>query len=289
MTRAAHRIYIGTFATIILATLCYLIYFGTSYYATSMEERFYHDAHKALKPSGSLGHGYGIIGTLLILIGVFSYMARKRWKSLARIGLLKHWLEFHIFLCILGPILILFHTAFKFGGIVSVSFWSMIAVVASGVIGRYIYIQIPRSIQGRELSLSEVREQKEKEKENFKVDTPLFEENYIQLMAILAGMDIEKGGNAWAHYFRQNLVDRKKIVKAKKLMKGYGLSTMNKRNMLQMIKHEITMNRKIERLTIMQNLFKYWHIAHLPFAIIMLIIMIVHVTITLMFGYRWIF
>lgn len=52
--------------------------------------------------------------------------------------------------------MVLFHTAFKFGGIVAISFWSMVAVVASGVIGRFIYNQIPRSIQGQELTLGEV-------------------------------------------------------------------------------------------------------------------------------------
>jgi len=39
----------------------------------------------------------------------------------------------------------------------------------------------------------------------------------------------------------------------------------------------------------MQQLFKYWHVAHLPFAIIMLIILIIHVGVTLTFGYKWIF
>jgi hypothetical protein len=39
----------------------------------------------------------------------------------------------------------------------------------------------------------------------------------------------------------------------------------------------------------MQNLFKYWHVAHLPFALIMLVIMIIHVAVTVTFGFRWIF
>ena len=63
-------------------------------------------------------------------------------------------------MCTLGPILVLFHTAFKFGGIVSISFWSMVAVFLSGIIGRFIYIQIPRTIEGRELSLSEIKNSK---------------------------------------------------------------------------------------------------------------------------------
>jgi hypothetical protein len=75
-----------------------------------------------------------------------------------RLGKLENWLEFHIFLCALGPIMVLFHTAYKFGGIVAVSFWSMVAVFLSGIIGRFIYLQIPRSIEGRELSLNDVKD-----------------------------------------------------------------------------------------------------------------------------------
>jgi len=51
---------------------------------------------------------------------------------------------------------VLYHTALKFGGIVAVSFWSMAAVVLSGVIGRFIYVRIPRTIQGNELSVKEL-------------------------------------------------------------------------------------------------------------------------------------
>ncbi|MEZ4951385.1 MAG: hypothetical protein R2784_18655 [Saprospiraceae bacterium] len=59
--------------------------------------------------------------------------------------------------------------------------------------------------------------------------------------------------------------------------------------MNKLFKNEISLNNKINRLQTMQNLFKYWHVAHLPFAVIMLIIMVIHVGVTLAFGYRWIF
>ena len=39
----------------------------------------------------------------------------------------------------------------------------------------------------------------------------------------------------------------------------------------------------------MQKLFKYWHVIHMPFAIIMLIVVVIHVAVTLAFGYKWIF
>ena len=58
---------------------------------------------------------------------------------------------------------------------------------------------------------------------------------------------------------------------------------------VKLVKDEISLNRKLARLQNMQQLFKYWHIAHLPFALIMLIIMIIHVSVTVAFGAKWIF
>ena len=112
MSKTAHVIYITFFALIVLFALIYLGYTGFSYYNTPIEDRFFHADHASYKPSGYLGHGLGIIGSALMIIGVFTYMARKRQRSLMRLGVLKHWLEFHIFMCSLGPILVLFHTAF---------------------------------------------------------------------------------------------------------------------------------------------------------------------------------
>jgi hypothetical protein len=225
MSKTAHIIYITLLATIVAVSLVILSFIGYTYYNLPIEDRFFHTDHINLKPSGPLGHGFGIIGSLFMILGVSLYMARKRFRILGRIGILKHWLEFHIFLCSLGPILVLFHTSFKFGGIVAISFWSMVAVFLSGIIGRYIYIQIPRTIEGRELSLNEVRE-------------------------MMSGDNTE----------------------SKKLAKS-----------------EMSLNRRIERLQTMKKLFQYWHVAHLPFALVMLVIMIIHVAVTIVFGYRWIF
>ncbi|MCK5638323.1 MAG: hypothetical protein KAH67_06390, partial [Flavobacteriaceae bacterium] len=157
LKKVIHTLFIIVMVVIVIIATIYLIYTGYSYYHTPLEERFYHPRHSWFKPSGVYGQGLGVIGTFMIVFGVAIYIARKRYGFLSKHIRLKHMLEFHIFLCILGPILILFHTAFKFGGIVSIAFWSMVIVVLSGVIGRFIYIQIPRTIEGRELSLSEVK------------------------------------------------------------------------------------------------------------------------------------
>jgi hypothetical protein len=71
--------------------------------------------------------------------------------------------------------------------------------------------------------------------------------------------------------------------------KRNNLSRSETRDLVKLVRHEIGLNRRIGRLTTMQKWFKYWHVAHFPFAITMMIIMVIHVVITILFGYRWIF
>jgi len=289
MQLLGHRIYISTLVSIVVLATLFLSLKGIPYYGTSMEERFYHPDHDLFKPSGLIGHGLGIIGSLLIVIGVFSYMARKRYRFLARFGRIKYWLEFHIFLCVLGPIMILFHTAFKFGGIVSVSFWSMVVVVASGVVGRYIYLQIPRTIEGRELSLNEVREMKNSVNVTIRNRYKLDEKSYEAVLNYTKVSSLYQQGNVFVGWFIRRFENLKRINGLKRTLRKNKLSPKGIKEISKLLKSEISLNSKLRRLQTMQNLFKYWHIVHLPFALIMLVIMIVHVAITLAFGARWIF
>jgi len=289
MSKTAHKLFIFTLSIIVIAVSIYLIYRGYAFYKIRIEERFFHPDYKILKPSGLLGHGFGILGSLFMLIGVVIYMLRKRFRSFSRFGLLKHWLEFHIFLCTLGPILVLFHTSFKFGGIVAISFWSMVAVFASGIIGRFIYIQIPRSIEGRELNLSEVSSLKTDVEGMLKQTTNLDAQSFEEIVNLTKKKTALYQGNFLSSYFKNLKEDRQSINRVRTLIRKTNLGKKEYKKIIKLLKDEISLNRKIERLTTMQNLLKYWHVAHLPFAFIMLIVMIIHVVIAITFGAKWIF
>ena len=289
MNKTAHRIYLTLLSLTVLIVFTMIAIRGYSYYNTNLEDRYFRTDDGSLKPSGILGHGMGIIGSLCMILGVALYMLRKRSKALSRIGILKHWLEFHIFLCTLGPVLVLFHTSFKFGGIVAISFWSMVAVFVSGVIGRFIYIQIPHTIGGRELSLNEIREMKGDIGQELALSLSLDDESR---QLILASATVSKGiyyPNVVQRFFSQWKENRKSIKTVKSVLNMKNIAKPQQSEILRLVKNEISLNRRIERLTFMKNLFKYWHVAHLPFALVMLVIMVVHVTVTLVFGYRWIF
>jgi hypothetical protein len=289
MTKTAHKIFLGLLVAIVFIAFVALVWNGVSYYKTGLEERVYSPEHASLKPSGVIGHGLGIVGSLLMITGMLSYMARKRFRSLSRMGILKHWLEVHIFLCTLGPILILFHTAFKFGGLVAVSFWSMVAVFLSGIIGRFIYIQIPRSIEGRMLSLNEVRDMRSDVAGIVKTSYNLDDESYNLINESIKKKVEVYHGNPIVRYFSRRANDRNSIRSVKQVLRKNKLPKEDQRKLIDLVKDDINLNRKIGRLDLMQGLFKYWHVAHLPFALVMLIVMIIHVAVTIVFGYRWIF
>lgn len=284
-----HQIYISIMVLTVILVSGWLAYNGYAYYSLGLEDRFFNPDHQMLKASGFLGHGLGIIGSVLIVIGVASYMLRKRIRRLARFGLLKYWLEFHIFLCVLGPILVLYHTSFKFGGIVAISFWSMVAVVLSGLIGRYIYLQIPRTIEGREMNLNEINQNRVELSKQLSGVYKLDNQSLQTILEKVKERPDRSGENMLKRSFQKFRFEQKTIREVRNILKKQHFSRKNISQVMSLIRSEINLNRKIDRLITMQNLFKYWHVAHLPFAILMLIIMIVHVIVTVTFGARWIF
>ena len=291
MNKTLHKIYIGLFFAIGISVTILLAINGFNYYSTPLEERFFSPDHVSLKPSGALGHGLGIIGTLMIIVGVGIYMIRKRYKRFFNLGYLKHWLEFHIFLCSVGPVLVLYHTAFKFGGLVSVSFWSMVLVVISGVVGRFIYLQIPRTIQGRELSVQELIEIKEKLA--IRVRSVLSEDtSTLTEFERISSSDRYKSFklSTAIGYLIRDFFDIKRVMRLfRQRIKILGIDKSQRKELVKAAKSELTMARRIALLRTFQKLFHYWHIFHLPFAITMFVIMVIHVIVTIIFGYKWIF
>jgi len=291
MNKSLHKIYVALFLIVGISVTVLLAIYGFDYYTTPLEERFFNPNHNLLKPSGAFGHGFGIIGTLMMIVGVAVYMIRKRYRKLFNIGYLKHWLEFHIFLCSVGPVLVLYHTAFKFGGIVSVSFWSMVLVVLSGVVGRFIYLQIPRTIEGRELSIQELLEIKDKLA--IRVRSVLSEDT-----STLAEFERISSAERYKSFklstaigfLHRDFFDIKKVMRLfKKRIILLGIDKNERKELMKAAKSELTMARRIAFLRTSQKLFQLWHIFHLPFAIAMFVIMVIHVIITIVFGYKWIF
>jgi cytochrome b561 len=105
----------------------------------------YRQAGELPAAAGLLGHGLGVVGIVMMLMTETLYSIRKRVAD-ARWGCAASWLRFHIFTGLVGPYLVLLHTAMAFRGLAGVSLLMTAVVVASGVVGRYVYTNVPRAV-----------------------------------------------------------------------------------------------------------------------------------------------
>ena len=106
---------------------------------------------REVPPASELfGHGIGIVGFIFMLMTETLYSLRKRSRSL-RWGRMSSWLQFHIVTGLVGPYMVLLHTAWKFNGIAGVTTLFTVIIVLSGFVGRYIFTRIPRTLDGLEI------------------------------------------------------------------------------------------------------------------------------------------
>lgn len=108
------------------------------------------------KPSSWVGHGLGIVGFLLMLSTEVLYTLRKRLRRFT-LGPTTTWLQIHIFTGIVGPFLVLLHSAGKFNGLAGAVMLLTLLMVLSGFIGRYLYTAAPRTLEGTEVDLAELQ------------------------------------------------------------------------------------------------------------------------------------
>jgi hypothetical protein len=255
---------------------------GWTYYATPLNVRGYSPAHPLLRPSGPVGQTLGVLGAALMLVP-FIYMARKRLSRGKGAANLKRWLEVHIFCGIVGPVVVTFHTAFKFNGIVSAAYWSMVLVALSGFVGRYLYVRIPRTIRGVELSQSELDE---------RMSALLDDLQWTAGPGVLEAierLDAQIAASAprwWQFGGRRALVASVDAAVSGITLADAGVST----RLQSLLAERADLQQRRHALGVTKRVFDLWHVFHLPLVWIMFAIVTLHVGVALYLGYvpfRW--
>jgi hypothetical protein len=221
----------------------------------------------------------------MMLVGVAMYGARKRVTFLRRLGKLKHWLEIHIFLCTLGPFLILLHTSLRIGGVISIAFWSMVVVVASGFFGRYVYTRIPKTINGRFLTLKAIQEERDRLLERLSGVTGLTQADLIELTAERRRPQPRRLVGALIAALRLDLAKRHEIRQLRRIFRARELPRASREDLEALVRTRFQLEQQMALLLPFQRLFRYWHLLHLPLAIVMLLVVVLHVVVAALFGY----
>ncbi len=288
--RILHRVIMTILYSFTLLALTAVAIKGWPYYSLSLEDRSHHEMYELWKPGGLVGHGLGVIGSLLLIL-LLGYLLRKRWRSMQNWGNIRYWLNYHIWMGITGPLIILYHTSMKFGGIVAVSFWSMAAVALSGVLGRYLYLQIPRTRTGVEIGFQELEEQQQRQWIELQslsgVDTNTIEQIRTHINRDDAYLQNRRWSALPALFYKDIKRPLHRIALRRQLKQLTGLDKKQLKPVIELTDQQEKLARRISFLDAAQSMLHHWHVVHRPFAAVMFLIMLVHVSVALLFGYSW--
>lgn len=256
---------------------------GWHYYTAPAAVRGYTAAHKVLRPAGRVGHLFGVAGFLMMLVPV-AYALRKKARRLQRFGSMRTWLEVHVFCGLVGPVLVTFHTSFKFNGIVSVAYWSMMAVVASGLVGRYLYVRIPRSLRGLELTNDDLLRRAETLAQS--LSAALVPERVLQAIERFETRVVPASARvSYLSLFIGDLHLRREIARFRSEVAGDLRTSDLHEDVIELATEHAVLRRRMAYLRKTKQLFDLWHVFHMPLVYVMFAIVVLHVALTLYMGY----
>jgi hypothetical protein len=281
-----------------LAVVLVIAGYGYDYYLLGATQRPFSPKHEILRPSGSIGIRLGMLGVLMFFL-IYLYPLRKKWGWLGRQGNSRHWLDFHIVLGTTAPIIIAFHSSFKFGNIAGMAFWSMLMVTISGFVGRYLYAQIPRNLNAAELSIKEIRDKEAALKKELAEQRATFGFAVDALYQLPSAAEVAKTPAVaslismvlidFRRPFRTSWIRLRQAGFAAWLFSLFGfLPTRNPglERALRIANTEAKLSKSIAFLSRTQRIFQLWHVIHRPFSYAFAILAIIHITLALYMGYR---
>lgn len=283
------------FATLIIALTVY----GYDYYTLGLEDRPFSPKHLALRPQGAIGIKLGWLGVIMFLI-IFLYPLRKAWPWLMKKGSSRHWLDYHVILGISAPFVIAFHSSFKFKGFAGMAFWIMFAVSVSGIVGRYLYGQIPRNLKAAELTRRELQELHQKFAGELKQQQLISEDDLRALLTLPSQERIDRLSmlTALGYMFVLDGARAMRVARLRRHALDFGdkvktlggfLSTGNYHVERAVVaaREDAALTKRILFLKRSEQVFHLWHVIHKPFSYTFALLALFHIGVALSMGYRW--
>ena len=273
-SRLVHDVYI----MVGLAILGYLAWVGRDYYTLSHEARRASALHPLLKPAGPWGHGVGIVATAFMMSN-FLYAARKRWKSLSRLGSVVRWLDFHVFVGFMSPLVIAFHAAFQSNNMLATgTAGALTIVVSTGIVGRFIYGWVPAA-GGKQLELEELTGHFERLKQDVSALPTLLAKSIADrvtrpvkagsLLLVFIGVPFE------AIALRMRLLWLRLHFRDRARYRAFKAAVME----AETIRWQIRFYSSLKRL------LRGWRVFHASLAVLLVLVIAAHIGLSLYLGY----
>ncbi len=276
----------GAFYTVVgMAVLGFLTFKGWDYYRLSMVQRLRSPLHLALRPAGIWGHGVGIVATGFMLSN-FLYAVRKRWKRLTSLGNIRSWLDFHVFVGTMSPLVIAFHAAFQSNNLLATgTSVALVVVVLTGVVGRFIYGVVPAA-GGQALDLADLLGDWERIRAGVE---PLVAQmgNPAPLRALLAEAASPAHGGSILRVFplltTNALRTRWRVFRVRRLFRDRSIYGEIRDGYLRLQRLRL----QIAFYSGLRGLLGGWRVFHATLASFLVLIIALHIAVSLYLGYGW--
>ncbi len=283
---------------------------GATYYLAAPGGRVRHPLHTLLRPSGLVGQSTGI-AAFAIFVFLWLYPLRKKYKRLAFTGSVGKWLDIHVASALLLPLLLATHAAWHSDGVIGLGLVAMLVVIASGVVGRYLYTRIPRAKSGMELSREETASARMDLLQRLSDTTGM---TVADLEGMLStGQDEESRGilpalrrmvlndftrrrrcrelrNRWMATRERRAQDSAPAHDERRQTNRGPQRSLTGRALdeaVALADREIALQQQVRMLEATHRVFKFWHVAHRPFAVTALLAVVVHIAVVVSLGATW--
>lgn len=252
------------------------------FYVLAPDERPFHAHYAFLRSSGPAGLGFGLAGTVLVFLNL-GYLARRRFLDAEWMGSLRHWMALHVFTGLVGGGMVLLHSAFApRSALGTLAFYGLLIVVVTGLVGRYIYARVPRSVEGRELRREEIRRRLNEcrlEMETLGLSQGLFEGP--------DGEDEAAGRSFWAALAGLVAGDRearREYDRLRETVLGSERLKPLAATLLPLARRYCRESQWLRRYNGLRRLMRSWRFFHRWFAVLMVVAVIYHVFIGVRLG-----
>lgn len=240
-------------------------------------------AKVGFRPNDPLAIYCGYIGTLLMTVAAL-YPMMRRIELFRKIASNTMWFDFHMMAGTVGPLFILLHTGWKLDNWISSAFWCMVIVAVSGVIGRYLYTQMPDLMNGRVLEELECERAFTYYRRNHpqamvQADAMLgAHRQYADHIAQNAGML-----RTLIWIIMEDLRRPGRWLKRRRIFRRTGLPKQTWKDLSKRVGRMMLADRRKVLVPRAQLLLHSWKKVHVPFTIIMVIISAIHIWIAIQY------
>ncbi len=243
------------------------------------------------EPGDEVGYWIGVVGASLMVL-LFSYPLRKRFRFAQNWGKAKWWFIAHMLLGIGGPVLILIHSTFQVRSLnAAAALYSMLVVALSGVVGRFIYSRVNRGLHGEQSEFRALQQRAgldQSEAQSNLHFAPTVEQRLIAFGQAESGARpgilesfrrvVWLPVKQWITY-RACVAELQPTLDELARLQQWDAALLARRQRLarKLVKRYLHAAVRVAQFSAYERLFSLWHVAHLPFVYLLIITAIVHV------------